>query len=119
MFKDCGLTLAIGWPAQWSASFTGLAAGVHIKAGQEKSPRNIMMLTNGSRGGCGNAGAAILPVVPDPALRETGGWPVQLFCGTNQMVDRGAGRRVAAPVGVTEVNVTFPYPRPIRTMPLP
>ena len=36
-FKDCGLSIAIGWPAQWSASFTGTAGGVHVKAGQEKT----------------------------------------------------------------------------------
>ena len=42
MFKDCGLTLAIGWPAQWSASFTGLAGGVHVRAGQEKTHLRLM-----------------------------------------------------------------------------
>ena len=35
-FADGGLTLAIGWPAQWSASFSGLADGVQIRAGQEQ-----------------------------------------------------------------------------------
>ncbi len=32
-----GLTVAIGWPGQWSASFTGVADGVHIRAGQERT----------------------------------------------------------------------------------
>lgn len=35
-FADGGLTLAIGWPAQWSATFRGLADGVQISAGQEQ-----------------------------------------------------------------------------------
>lgn len=37
IFADCGLTLAIGWPAQWQASFTAVADGVHVRAGQEKT----------------------------------------------------------------------------------
>jgi len=36
-FKDWGLSLAIGWPAQWAIEFKGLADGVHICAGQEKT----------------------------------------------------------------------------------
>jgi alpha-galactosidase len=36
-FKDCGLTLAIGWPGQWAAQFKGTRNGVHIIAGQEKT----------------------------------------------------------------------------------
>ncbi len=32
-----GLTLAIGWPAQWSATFTGVADGVVIQAGQQQT----------------------------------------------------------------------------------
>ncbi|MEZ4863587.1 MAG: alpha-galactosidase [Caldilineaceae bacterium] len=35
-FAEGGLSLAIGWPAQWEASFSGLADGVHVRAGQEK-----------------------------------------------------------------------------------
>ena len=35
VFAEGGLTLAIGWPAQWAASFSGTAEGVHITAGQE------------------------------------------------------------------------------------
>lgn len=35
-FADGGLTLAIGWPAQWSATFSGLGDGVQISAGQEQ-----------------------------------------------------------------------------------
>ena len=41
-FKDYGLSIAIGWPAQWSAAFTGLAGGVHIRAGQEKTHLRLM-----------------------------------------------------------------------------
>ncbi|MDD4869017.1 MAG: alpha-galactosidase [Kiritimatiellae bacterium] len=37
MFDKGGLSIAIGWPAQWSASFTGVDGGVHVKAGQEKT----------------------------------------------------------------------------------
>ncbi len=33
--QGCGLTLAIGWPAQWAVQFSGLAGGVHVRAGQE------------------------------------------------------------------------------------
>ncbi len=32
-----GHTVAIGWPGQWSASFTGRADGVHVRAGQERT----------------------------------------------------------------------------------
>ncbi len=35
MFEGCGLTMAIGWPGQWSVSFQSVADGVHIRAGQE------------------------------------------------------------------------------------
>lgn len=42
IFKDWGLNLAIGWPAQWSASFQGLADGVQVRAGQEKT--NLRLL---------------------------------------------------------------------------
>jgi alpha-galactosidase len=41
-FKDWGLSLAIGWPAQWSARFTGLADGVQVQAGQEKTHLRLM-----------------------------------------------------------------------------
>lgn len=41
-FADWGLTLAIGWPAQWAARFEGAAEGVHIQAGQEKT--NLRLL---------------------------------------------------------------------------
>ncbi len=37
LFEGCGLTMAIGWPAQWSVSFEGKTEGVAIKAGQEKT----------------------------------------------------------------------------------
>jgi len=32
-FADGGLSLAIGWPAQWAASFSGLADGAQVQAG--------------------------------------------------------------------------------------
>ena len=34
-FREGGLTLAIGWPGQWSASFAGKHDGVAVRAGQE------------------------------------------------------------------------------------
>lgn len=37
MFEGCGLTMAIGWPGQWSANFTGIENGVGIKVGQQKT----------------------------------------------------------------------------------
>ncbi len=37
LFKDGGLTLSVGWPGQWSATFEGLADGVRVQAGQEKT----------------------------------------------------------------------------------
>jgi alpha-galactosidase len=36
-FAGCGLTIAVGWPGQWSASFTGVADGVSLVAGQEQT----------------------------------------------------------------------------------
>ena len=42
VFPGCGLSIAIGWPAQWSATFTGRAGGVHVKAGQEKTHLRLM-----------------------------------------------------------------------------
>ncbi|MCE5257725.1 MAG: alpha-galactosidase [Chloroflexi bacterium] len=35
MFAGKGLTLAIGWPGQWEASFSGTTHGAHIRAGQQ------------------------------------------------------------------------------------
>ena len=37
LFDGCGLTLAIGWPGQWSARFDGTPSGAAIRAGQEKT----------------------------------------------------------------------------------
>jgi len=42
VFEGCGLSIAIGWPAQWAATFIGLAAGVHVRAGQEKTHLRLM-----------------------------------------------------------------------------
>lgn len=36
-FDGCGLSMAIGWPGQWAASFKRLAGGVHVQAGQERT----------------------------------------------------------------------------------
>lgn len=41
-FKDWGMTLAVGWPAQWAASFNGLTDGVQVRAGQEKTNLHLM-----------------------------------------------------------------------------
>jgi alpha-galactosidase len=37
LFEACGVSLAIGWPGQWSASFTRSGNTVQIKTGQEKT----------------------------------------------------------------------------------
>ncbi|MCX7590807.1 MAG: alpha-galactosidase, partial [Kiritimatiellae bacterium] len=42
MFKGCGLSLAIGWPGQWSALFEGVSEGVRVRAGQEKTYLRLM-----------------------------------------------------------------------------
>ncbi len=42
VFEGCGLSIAIGWPAQWSASFTGADGCVHVAAGQEKTRLRLM-----------------------------------------------------------------------------
>ncbi len=34
-FEGCGMTIAVGWPGQWSAGFSSGANGVSIVAGQE------------------------------------------------------------------------------------
>jgi alpha-galactosidase len=41
-FADCGLTLAVGWPGQWSASFEQTGTGVKIQAGQEKTHLRLL-----------------------------------------------------------------------------
>jgi alpha-galactosidase len=41
-FAGGGHTLAVGWPGQWSATFTGVKQGVAIKAGQERT--NLRLL---------------------------------------------------------------------------
>lgn len=41
-FSDFGFSMAIGWSAQWAADFTGLADGLHIRAGQEKTNLRLM-----------------------------------------------------------------------------
>ena len=42
VFDGCGISLAIGWPAQWSVSFTSWADSVQIKAGQQKTHLRLM-----------------------------------------------------------------------------
>jgi len=42
VFEGWGLSMAIGWPAQWAASFSGLADGVQVRAGQEKIHLRLM-----------------------------------------------------------------------------
>src|SRR5205807_6179572 len=42
MFEDWGVAIAIGWPAQWAARFNGLADGVQVQAGQEKTNLRLM-----------------------------------------------------------------------------
>jgi alpha-galactosidase len=42
LFEGWSVTLAIGWPAQWAARFTGLADGVQVLAGQEKTHVRLM-----------------------------------------------------------------------------
>ncbi len=41
-FDDCGVSMAIGWPAQWAAEFAGLADGVDIRVGQERTNLRLM-----------------------------------------------------------------------------
>jgi alpha-galactosidase len=41
-FADSGLTLAVGWPAQWAADFRAVDNGVQISAGQEKTHLRLM-----------------------------------------------------------------------------
>ena len=36
-FEGYGLTIAVGWPGQWSAQFEALSDGVIVRAGQEKT----------------------------------------------------------------------------------
>lgn len=42
VFADGGLSIAIGWPAQWAVTFTGQADGVQVQAGQEKVNLRLM-----------------------------------------------------------------------------
>jgi len=41
-FDGCGLTLAVGWPAQWAATFRGVANGVCVQAGQQHTHLRLM-----------------------------------------------------------------------------
>ena len=36
-FDGSGVTLAVGWPGQWSATFRGRADGIAVQAGQERT----------------------------------------------------------------------------------
>jgi len=35
LFREGGVSLAIGWPGQWAASFQGVAEGARVQAGQQ------------------------------------------------------------------------------------
>jgi alpha-galactosidase len=37
LFEEGGVSLAIGWPAQWSATFSGVDEGLQVRAGQQKT----------------------------------------------------------------------------------
>lgn len=41
-FDGWGISLAVGWPAQWAAEYTGSASGVSIRAGQEKTHLKLL-----------------------------------------------------------------------------
>ncbi|HEY3285084.1 MAG TPA: alpha-galactosidase [Armatimonadota bacterium] len=41
-FEGCGLTLAVGWPGQWSANFAGTEDGVSVRAGQEQTHLRLL-----------------------------------------------------------------------------
>ncbi len=41
-FAGSGVTLAIGWPAQWCATFTGVAGGVSVRAGQQQTHLRLL-----------------------------------------------------------------------------
>lgn len=41
-FEGVGASIAVGWPAQWSAAFRGLSNGVHITAGQEQTHLRLL-----------------------------------------------------------------------------
>ena len=74
-FEGCGLTMAVGWPGQWAASFTRVEGGVHITAGQELTHLRLMpgekirtprmhdpFLGRGTHPG----GEPVAPLVPGP-----------------------------------------------------
>ncbi|MCX7805613.1 MAG: alpha-galactosidase [Planctomycetota bacterium] len=42
MFEGRGLSLAVGWPGQWAASFESAGGGVRVKAGQERTHLRLM-----------------------------------------------------------------------------
>ncbi len=41
-FEGWGLSMAIGWPAQWAASFAALPDGVHVRVGQETTHLRLL-----------------------------------------------------------------------------
>jgi alpha-galactosidase len=41
-FQDWGLSLAVGWPAQWAIRFAATPDGVHVGAGQQKTYLRLM-----------------------------------------------------------------------------
>ena len=42
LFEDGGHTLAVGWSGQWETAFTGVAQGVHVAVGQERTHLRLM-----------------------------------------------------------------------------
>jgi alpha-galactosidase len=42
LFEDGGMTMAVGWPAQWRARFSEGEGGVSILAGQERTSMRLM-----------------------------------------------------------------------------
>ncbi len=42
LFEDCGLTMAIGWPAQWHARFSDAGGAVSVRAGQDQTDMRLL-----------------------------------------------------------------------------
>ena len=96
LFEDGGLSMAIGWPAQWAASFEGVEGGVRVRAGQQqthlrlqpgeriRTPRITVLAWDGDAGRAVNLWrrwylAHVLPRPDGQPLR-----PKLAFCGTDE-----------------------------------
>ncbi len=42
LFEDCGLTMAIGWPAQWHARFSDDGGSISVRAGQDRTDLKLL-----------------------------------------------------------------------------